>query len=301
VDRGASGCPDDHSNCQDHASRPHALDESSRSILRVCVSWVSGLETVAVDRDGVIQDIADGVLSAPDVPTGHKLFIYRGFLLDHQLTVSKAKLHEGCVVHMVLSEAPFLGRRLQVRRVEDETMLAPLCSPDFSISEVKHELACFPGARPRSQMRLAFAGRELEDGHTLREYNIQKDHNCLILLAEPKSGRHLRVFVSALAPQRDAIGVACDTRIGIHFTRVIQDESHFWGQMLGRYRPSRNPTPPPGQPLTHATSNPDQPRHPHAFPQRLPSVAQNKHRHRGPPGGRSRVRRRCAHRLLPAL
>ena len=206
----------------------------SSSIIRVCVSWVSGMETVAIDKDGLIEDLADAVLSAPDVPAAHKLFIYRGFLLDKQLTVDKARLHEGCVLHMVLNEAPLPGRPLRVRRVDDGAILTISCTPDFCIAEVKHELACCPpGGRPRSQMRLAFAGRELEDSHTLREYNIQKDSNVLILLAESKKGRDLRNFVSAMAPQRDAVGVACDSRVGIHFTRVLQDESHFWGQMLG--------------------------------------------------------------------
>jgi hypothetical protein len=211
----------------DAASSHHGMHT-----LRVCVSWMSGLETVAVPEDGVIADVADAVLAAPDVPATHKLFIFRGFLLDAQSTVKQWGLHEGCVLHMVLNEAPFRGRPLHVRRLDDGKILTLSCSANFSISDVKHELACFPGGRSPTKMRLAFAGRELEDRYTLREYNIQKP-SVLLLLPEPSHSRGLSNFVSRLEPERDAIGVACDTSIGIHFKRIVQDETHYWGQMLG--------------------------------------------------------------------
>jgi len=198
--------------------------------MQVCVSWVTGLETVAVHQDGVIADIAQAVM--PNVPANHKCFIYRGLLLQAQTTVANAKLHEGCVLHMVLSEVRFQGRPLHVRRIGDDVIFTLTCSPNFSISEVKHELACFPNERPPAQMRLAYAGRELEDAYTLRQYNIQKP-SVLLLLAEPIYARGLHTFVAKIEPQRDAIGVQCDAPIVLQFKRVIEDESHFWGQMLG--------------------------------------------------------------------
>ena len=126
--------------------------------LRVCVSWVSGLETVAVSKDGDIAHIAEAVLAAPDVPAAHKLFIFRGSLLDKHSSVTKAQLYEGCVLHMVLNEAQITGKALFVRRVSDDAVVTLNCSPDFSIREVKHELASLPGGRPPSAMRLVFAG-----------------------------------------------------------------------------------------------------------------------------------------------
>ena len=76
------------------------------------------------------------------------------------------------------------------------------------------------------------AGRELEDAHTLREYNIQKP-STLLLLAEKDPSRALHTFISSLEPESDAVGVVCGARIGVHFTPMRQDECHMWGHMLG--------------------------------------------------------------------
>ena len=208
----------------EEAARSEA-DENTVARICVCVSWASGLETVAVSKDGIVAHIAEAVLAAPDVPAVHKLFIFRGSLLDKQASVAKVQLHEGCVLHMVLSEAPFTGKALFVRRVGDDAVVALNCSPDFSILEVKHELACLLGDRPPSAMRLAYAGRELEDQHTLREYNIQKP-SVLLLLAEPEHARGLENFVAGVEPERNSIGVPCDARIGIHFMRIIHAHTH---------------------------------------------------------------------------
>ena len=175
-------------------------------LLRICVSWVSGMEKVAVREGGMIADIAEAVLAEPDVPAAHKLFIYRGLLLDSQLTVQTAGLSEGCTLYMVLNDAPFKGQPLHVRRAADNAIITLSCSPSFSIFEVKHELACYPGEREPTQMRLAFAGRELQDSYTLRQYNIQKP-SVLLLIAPPAATRSLSNFVEAVHPPRDALGV----------------------------------------------------------------------------------------------
>jgi hypothetical protein len=164
------------------------------------------MEKVAVREGGMIADIAEAVLAEPDVPAAHKLFIYRGLLLDSQLTVQTAGLSEGCTLYMVLNDAPFKGQPLHVRRAADNAIITLSCSPSFSIFEVKHELACYPGEREPTQMRLAFAGRELQDSYTLRQYNIQKP-SVLLLIAPPAATRSLSNFVEAVHPPRDALGV----------------------------------------------------------------------------------------------
>ncbi|KAJ1489130.1 hypothetical protein T484DRAFT_1780921 [Baffinella frigidus] len=49
-----------------------------------------------------------------------------------------------------------------------------LCGADYYIEDVKEELACMQGEPRPEDQRLVYAGRELQDQHTLREYNIQK-------------------------------------------------------------------------------------------------------------------------------
>ena len=48
----------------------HAPDHTRGGFLRVIVSWAAALETVKVTVNGVVADIAEAVLTPPDVPAG---------------------------------------------------------------------------------------------------------------------------------------------------------------------------------------------------------------------------------------
>jgi hypothetical protein len=71
--------------------------------------------------------------------------------------------------------------------------------------------------RPEEQ-RLVFAGRELQDQHTLREYNIQKP-SVLICLGPGSNGRQIDAFVESVVPGASARPAACTGRAPGRLTR----------------------------------------------------------------------------------
>ena len=212
-------------------------DEFEEETVRIFVSWQGMLEPMEINVLCTIMELARFVESAPEAAPAHKFFIFRGVQLHPSFTVEQSLIVDGAVLHLVLNADPYRGRPLYVRvkdGKEDEVrMRMIMCGADFYIRDVKEELAYMAGEVQPEEMRLLFAGRELQDQHTLREYNIQKPSVLVCLHHTPHTGRLLSDFLQALLPPRDALGVAVTTRVCVALLRAEAAEEHFWGQLLG--------------------------------------------------------------------
>jgi hypothetical protein len=75
-------------------------------------------------------------------------------------------------------------------------------------------------------------GRELQNQHTLREYNIQKP-SVVIAISSGSSARDIACFVKSTEPPPDCNEVSTKAKIFCNFNSTEENETHFWGQMLG--------------------------------------------------------------------
>ncbi|EKX36435.1 hypothetical protein GUITHDRAFT_145793 [Guillardia theta CCMP2712] len=138
------------------------VERSKNRQIRIFVNWNGELEMIFFDPTRLVSELAKEVRSAPQIPSHHKFFIYKGLLLVPFVRIGQTIQNDvtliGCLLHLVLNEDQYLGKPLHVKSLMG-TMRSIMCGPDFYIEDVKEEISCIQGELPPESQRLVFAGQ----------------------------------------------------------------------------------------------------------------------------------------------
>ena len=148
------------------------------NVMQIFVETFTGKTiSLLVEAFDTIENVKSKIQDREGIPSDQQRLTYAGKQLEDGYSLSDYKIQNDCTLH--LESYLHSSMQIVVKPLHDKTITLDVKTSD-TIKDIKSKLLDREGFPPENQI-LVFAGKQLEDGCTLSDYNIQKESTLHVL------------------------------------------------------------------------------------------------------------------------